>query len=186
MEERTQALQVSRVLGTNTQFSILQLELKRLYKKVTGLNLVESRLLSPSGVLDVIVYLENIVFGVVQQGLNLVIRVNRLTRQVNKAAKYIVSISNPTPTPGSNITVTAQLADSYNGSVKIAGLVVAWSSTTTGLSGTFSNNATGTNNQGKATVVFTVSANAGNNHTVKAATTNKFTGTSPIFTVTSP
>jgi adhesin/invasin len=96
------------------------------------------------------------------------------------ATKYLVNSSSFTPTAGTAVTITAQLADVNNNPVATAGSVVAWSSTG---GGSFSSGTSTTNGSGVATVSFTTSV-AQNPHTV-TATTGSVTGTSLTITPSS-
>jgi len=127
------------------------------------------------------------------------------TVKAGNASKYIVTSSENNPTAGSNVTITAQLADSNNNSVSAAGKIIKWSKT--GTSGTFNPTKSTTDGTGKATVTFTVGTTSGtvymvtgtdnsspaltgisDNITVKAGAANKYIVTasrySPVAGVT--
>ncbi|KAF0152441.1 MAG: extracellular ribonuclease [Ignavibacteria bacterium] len=70
------------------------------------------------------------------------------------ATKYIVTSSNYNPAVGTNVTITAQLADDSNNAVATAGKVVNWSSTG---GGSFSSATSTTDVNGIASVNFTSS-----------------------------
>ncbi len=74
---------VVKFVGTNAQFAELQKDLSALYKQVKGQNLAEGRLKTEQSVLDVLITLEVQVFGVAQQGQNLIDRLDRLSHKVN-------------------------------------------------------------------------------------------------------
>ena len=99
---------------------------------------------------------------------------------VGAAAKYVVTSSNYTPTAGSGVTITAQLTDANNHSVKTAGLVVTWSKSDPG--GSFGSPTSTTDANGVATVTFTTSATPSTSTTVTATDTNAMTGTSGTIT----
>lgn len=99
------------------------------------------------------------------------------------ASKFVVTSSNYTPAPGATVTITAQLADSANNAVPVAGIVVTWSKTGTG--GSFSTATSTTNSSGIATVTFTVNNATGTVHTV-TATGGGYTGTSTNITTSAP
>ena len=95
------------------------------------------------------------------------------------AAKYLVTSSNNSPVAGTQVTITAQLADSGSNAVPTPGKVVTWSSTN---GGSFSSPTSTTNASGIATVTFTTSTVAGTVHTVTATDTTPLTGTSGNIT----
>ena len=95
------------------------------------------------------------------------------------ASKWVVTPSSTTPSPGSTITITAQLADAIGTAIPGSGIVVSWSSTN---GGTFSSLTSTTNANGVATVSFTVSGTLGTVHTV-TATGNSLSGTTGNITV---
>jgi hypothetical protein len=82
------------------------------------------------------------------------------------ASKYLVTASNNSPIAGSTITITAQLADSSNNPVAIAGKVVTWSKT--GLNGSFGSSTSTTDASGIATVSFTTDTVSGRTYTFTA------------------
>jgi hypothetical protein len=98
------------------------------------------------------------------------------------ASKYIVTVSNATPNPGTAVTLTAQLADAAGVAVPTSGLVVTWSKSGTG--GSFSSATSTTNASGVATVTFTVGTTPGTIHTVTATSPGAITGVSGNITVT--
>jgi hypothetical protein len=79
------------------------------------------------------------------------------------AAQYLVTPSSSAPSAGSDITITAQLADANGNPVAISGRDVGWSSTN---GGTFSAASTATDTDGIAIVTFTTSITPGTTHTV--------------------
>lgn len=172
-------------IGTNAQFANLQKELVRLYRKVTNNDLVQSRLGSEQGVLDILSRLEKIVFGVESQGQNLIDRTERLSNKVDSATKFIVSVSNLAPIAGDTITVTAQLADAYDEDVDTDGIIVTWSSTTTNNPGTFGSLTSSTNESGVASVTFTVDSIFSTTYTVSGVA-GTISGTSVGFTTLPP
>ena len=95
------------------------------------------------------------------------------------ASKWVVTPSSTTPSPGSTITITAQLADAIGTAIPGSGIVVSWSSTN---GGTFSGLTSTTNASGVATISFTVSGTLGTVHTV-TATGNSLSGTTGNITV---
>ncbi|MBM4054748.1 MAG: hypothetical protein FJ264_08775 [Planctomycetes bacterium] len=95
------------------------------------------------------------------------------------AIRYIVSSSDSSPAAGSNVTITAQLADAGNNAIGMAGKVVTWSSSN---GGSFASPTSITDAGGIATVVFTTSATAGTVHTATATDADNITGTSSSFT----
>ena len=82
------------------------------------------------------------------------------------------------------MTITAQLADSANNAVPVAGTVVTWSKSGTG--GSFSAATSTTNASGIATVTFTVGTTNGTVYTAIATSPGGITGTSSNITVTAP
>ncbi len=171
----------AKFIGTNQQYANLQVELTRIYKKVTGNDLVQGRLRNEQGILDVLMRLETKVFGVPKQGQDLIQRIEALGRKVDKASKYIVTSNNYTPIAGTSVSVTAQLSDAYDASVATQGVIVTWSSTTTNMAGYFSSPTSVTNANGLATVTFTVDVVPATDHTI-IATSGTLTGTSAILT----
>jgi hypothetical protein len=168
-------------LGTNQQYANLQVELTRVYKKVTGNDLVQGRLRNESGVLDVLNRLEKKVFGVSQQGQNLLQRTERLGQKVDEASKYTLNVSNTSPAASSVVSVSAQLSDAYDAGVATQGVVVTWTSSTNAGTGSFSAPTSVTDNSGVATINFTVDSSANTTHTV-TATSGTISGTSDPFT----
>jgi adhesin/invasin len=93
------------------------------------------------------------------------------------ASMYVVTASTYTPTAGTTVAITAQLADTYGNAVKTSGISVTFSKTGTGgsLSGT---NPVSTNSNGIATINLVTGTTAGVTYTVTATSTGR-TGTSP-------
>jgi hypothetical protein len=98
------------------------------------------------------------------------------------ATKYLVSSSSYSPVAGSNVTITAQLADANNNAVSTAGNVVTWNKTGTG--GSFGSPTSTTNASGVATVTFTTNTVAGTVHTVTGTDAGSLTGTTSNITTT--
>lgn len=96
------------------------------------------------------------------------------------ATKYIVTSSSYSPVAGSDVTITAQLADAGNYGVSTAGLVVTWSKSD--LNGTFASATSTTNGSGIATVVFTTHTISGTSTTITATDGGGLTGTSSSIT----
>ncbi|HEY2824939.1 MAG TPA: invasin domain 3-containing protein, partial [Gemmatimonadales bacterium] len=97
------------------------------------------------------------------------------------ATKYLVTSSSSTPTAGTTVTITAQLADAFNNPVATSGKTVTWSSTA---GGSFGSPTSLTNASGFATVSFTTSTSAPITHLVTATDNTALTGTSTgILTV---
>lgn len=103
-----------------------------------------------------------------------------ITTVAGPAAKYVLTSSNNGPVAGSDVTVTAQLADAHNNPVATTGKTVTWSKTGTG--GSFATPTSTTNASGAATVVFTTNTVSGTVHTVTASDGDSFTGTSGNIT----
>jgi hypothetical protein len=80
-------------------------------------------------------------------------------------ARYLVTSSAAIPGAGTDVTISAQLADANGNPVTSSGRSVGWSSTN---GGTFSAGSTPTDANGIATVTFTTSATPGTTHTVTA------------------
>jgi len=99
------------------------------------------------------------------------------------ATKYIVTSSNYGPVVGTNVTISAQLADQYDNSVSTAGNIVTW--TKSDSHGSFATPSSVTNGSGLATVVFTTYTVVGTATTV-TGTTGALTGTSPLITTIAP
>lgn len=96
--------------------------------------------------------------------------------------KYLVASSSLSPLVGTDVTITAQLADAYNNPV---GAVRTGTWSFTGAGGNFSGDPTApftTGANGIATVDFTVSGVAGTQHRVSALDTVGAFGQSPIIT----
>ena len=68
----------SKFIGTVSEYGNIQVTLTRLYKHLTGNNLVQERLRTERDVLDVLERLEKQVFGAVQSGSNIPDRVKHL------------------------------------------------------------------------------------------------------------
>jgi alpha-tubulin suppressor-like RCC1 family protein len=104
------------------------------------------------------------------------------TTQVGAAAQYLVTSSDNAPPAGSDVTITAQLADANGNPVSTAGLTVTWASTN---GGSFADPTSTTDANGEVTVVFTTNTAAGTDHTVTAtddSSPTPLTGTSAVFT----
>ena len=97
-----------------------------------------------------------------------------------KPARWVVTASTYSPTPGATITISAQLVDASGAAVPVSGIPVTWSKSLA--SGTLSALSSLTNASGVASVGFTVAAVTGTVYTV-TATGNGLTGTSPAITV---
>ena len=93
--------------------------------------------------------------------------------------QYLVTSSSYAPTAGSDVTITAQLADVYGNPARVGGLSVTWSSNGTG--GSFSRANSPTTGNGIATVTFTTGTTPGTNHTV-TGNDGTHSGTSPTIT----
>ena len=102
-----------------------------------------------------------------------------ITTTAGVATKYIVTSNSYGPAAGSDVTVTAQLADVNGNAVKTIGNLVTWSKNDAG--GSFASSTSVTDANGIATVVFTTHTAAG---TVCAVTgsTGGVTGTSANMT----
>ena len=98
---------------------------------------------------------------------------------VGAAAKYVVTASSGGVVAGSSVSITAQLTDSNNNVVNVAGNVVTWSSAN---GGGFSSPSSATNSSGVATVTFTSSTTAGTVHTVTGTDAGTLTGTTGSIT----
>ncbi|HEV2179948.1 MAG TPA: invasin domain 3-containing protein, partial [Gemmatimonadaceae bacterium] len=106
-----------------------------------------------------------------------------VTWTAGAATKYVVTSSNSTPTVGTTVTITAQLADVNSNPIATSGKTITWSSTG---GGSFGAATSVTNPSGVATVTFTVSATASTHHQVTATDGTPLTGTSgDILTVSS-
>jgi len=103
-------------------------------------------------------------------------RTGNTTVTVTAPNQYLVTSSNLAPQAGSQVTITAQLADAGNNPVAQAGQTVNWSKTGTG--GSFASATSVTNAGGVASVVFTVNTSSNTTHTVTATDNLAFTGTS--------
>jgi protocatechuate 3,4-dioxygenase beta subunit len=95
------------------------------------------------------------------------------------ATQYLVTVDNAAPAAGTDVTVTAQLADQFGNPVALSGQVVTWSGTN---GGTFSAPTSTTSPAGSATVTFTTSVTAGTEHVVTATDGSSRTGNSPTIT----
>lgn len=80
-------------------------------------------------------------------------------------ASYLLSVSNPRPTTGSNVGVTASLVDKYGNAIAASGKAITWSSTN---GGSFSSATSSTGPDGTATALFTASTTAGVTHVLTA------------------
>lgn len=100
-----------------------------------------------------------------------------ITLTSGTATQYVVNASSLQPVAGSDVTITARLADGNGNTVAQAGQTVTWSSTGGGL---FSSATSATDASGVATVTFTTSSSL-TQHTV-TATTGSITGTSQLIT----
>jgi adhesin/invasin len=100
------------------------------------------------------------------------------------ATKYLVTVSDENVSAGSDIQVSAQLADQYGNSVATENLTVTWAQDPAA-AGSFSSPTTDTNASGVAVVTFTTSSTAGIDHTITATDNSNptpLTGTSPTIT----
>ena len=104
-----------------------------------------------------------------------------ITTTAGVATKYIVTSNSYGPAAGSDVTVTAQLADVNGNAVKTIGNLVTWSKNDAG--GSFASSTSVTDANGIATVVFTTSTIAGTIQTVTGAT-GALTGTTGNITTT--
>ena len=95
------------------------------------------------------------------------------------ASQYLVSSDNYGPPAGSDVNISAQLADAYGNPVATAGKVVTW--TKSDGHGSFADATSETNTSGLATVELTTQTVAGTATTV-TATTDALSGTSPAIT----
>lgn len=102
-----------------------------------------------------------------------------ITTVAGTATKYVVTASNNSPVAGTNVTITAQLADANNNPVTTSGKTVTWSSTN---GGTFSSPTSVTSSGGTATVTFTTSSTIGTDHIVTATDGDNITGSSGTIT----
>jgi hypothetical protein len=102
------------------------------------------------------------------------------TGVVGPAARYVVTSSSYTPNAGSNVTITAQLADQFGNAVKTSGIVVTWSKT--GAGGSFASGTSTTNTNGIATVLFTTGTPAGITYVISATDGSSRSGTAPSIT----
>lgn len=98
------------------------------------------------------------------------------------ATKYIVSSDSSSPAAGSNVTITAQLADAGNNAISTIGNIVTWSKSD--VNGSFATATSTTNASGIATVVFTTHTVSGTSTTVTGTDAGSLTGTSGIITTT--
>ena len=89
-----------------------------------------------------------------------------VTRAPGAANKYVVTSSSYSPTAGSPVTITAQVADVNGNPVALAGEDVTWSKSNA--NGSFASATSRTNSDGIATVVFTTHNVAGTATTVTA------------------
>lgn len=100
------------------------------------------------------------------------------------ATKYIVSSSSSSPAAGTNVTITAQLADVNNNAVPTSGNIVTWSKSDA--NGSFATATSTTNGSGVATVVFTTHTVSGTATTVTGTDASSLTGTSGTITTDAP
>ena len=112
-------------------------------------------------------------------GAGLAGTIDIITTGVAAETQYVVGSSDVTPTAGSSVVITAQLADISGNPVSSAGHVVTWSSTN---GGAFVTPTSTTNASGTATVVFTISSTVGTTHTVMATDGDGLTGAVDILT----
>jgi hypothetical protein len=94
--------------------------------------------------------------------------------------KYIVTASSYAPVAGTDVTITAQLANASNDPIHSSGVVVTWSKT--GTDGSFGSGTSTTDASGIATVTFTTGATVGTEYAVTATDGSARTGTSPTIT----
>jgi VCBS repeat-containing protein len=94
-------------------------------------------------------------------------------------AAYVVTAASATAVAGEPVMITAQLVDSHDNLVEIAGVVVTWASTN---GGSFASPTSPTNAAGIATISFTTATAAGTVHTVTATDGDLRTGTSGEIT----
>lgn len=97
------------------------------------------------------------------------------------ATKYLVTVSNTSPTVGGSVTLSAQLSDANGNAVANSGRVVTWS-TTAAVGQSFSSATSTTDASGIATVTFTASTVSATVRTVTATDASSYTGTSPTIT----
>jgi adhesin/invasin len=93
--------------------------------------------------------------------------------------KYLVISSNYSPTAGGDVTITAQLSDTNDNPVSLAGQTITWSDGATG--GAFFEATTDTDGTGQAQVTYTTSATVGTVHAV-TANDGAYSGISPNIT----
>lgn len=102
-------------------------------------------------------------------------------------SKFIVNSSSTQLATGGKVTILAQLADIHGNPLPISGKIVTWSNS--GIGGSFSTSTSITNNDGIATVVFTVSSTPGIIHAVTAidnTSPTAISGTGANITVSNP
>lgn len=97
------------------------------------------------------------------------------------ATKYLVTASDLTPEAGSQIDISAQLANSLNAAIATAGVTVT--ATKTGAGGSFVSNTAVTDSAGIARFQFTVAADDTINHTVSVSDSAGRVGTSATIDV---
>ena len=103
-----------------------------------------------------------------------------ITTTTGTATKYLVTSSNYSPVAGTDVTITAQLADVNGNPVATSGKVVTW--TKSDSHGSFATATSTTNTSGTATVVFTTYTVAGTVTTVTGTDAGALTGTSASIT----
>ena len=104
-----------------------------------------------------------------------------ITLSAGAASQYLVSSSSYSPTAGSTVTITAQLADAQGNSVATSGKTITWSKSDS--NGSFATATSTTDASGTATVVFTTHTASGTATTVTAtSSTPTLTGTSSTIT----
>src|SRR5207253_1145595 len=106
--------------------------------------------------------------------------VGGVTTVAGPVAKLLVSRTPAAPVAGSDLTLTAQLADANGNPVATGGLTVTWAKTGSG--GTFASPTTDTNASGLASVVFHTGTVAGTTYGISASDTAGRTGTAPDAT----
>ncbi len=107
------------------------------------------------------------------------------TGNIGAATKYLVTSSNNGPVAGSNVTITAQLADANGNAVTTQGLTVTWTQSNGAGGSSFATATSTTDVNGIATVVFTTSTISGTVTTVTATDNSSptpLTGTSANIT----
>lgn len=92
-----------------------------------------------------------------------------MTTQTGAAAQYLVTVSDTAPVSGTDVTVTAQLADVHGNPVAQAGRTVHW---TASGGGSFDSGSTVTDAAGIATVTFTTATGVDTEHIVTVTDDN--------------